>query len=230
MAGLSKLLGLSAGGRIMAPSFSAEKFGPQIPVAGQIAPVGLGPVRPARAGVAEQLAALAAMRQTVPLPDPGASAGGATVRSTGTPGPAPKAKAKASASSPASSDGTYPLGKRGKLIGTPGHGTHTIGNWQSDNAVDIAIPVGTPVYAVASGKLGNTGSLGKGGRFAGLRTNLFTAGGNGYYYAHLSKLAPGIKQGASVKKGQLLGYSGSANGVPHLHFGQKAGDPRKTTG
>jgi murein DD-endopeptidase MepM/ murein hydrolase activator NlpD len=132
------------------------------------------------------------------------------------------------------SSGTYPLGKRGKVIGTPYAGTHAKAfnqaggsdNWQSENAVDIRIPVGTPVYAEADGVLGNTGSLGQGGRFAGLRTNLIGKG-QSWYYAHLSKLAPGIRAGAHVKKGQLLGYSGSANGVPHLHFAVQHGDPRR---
>ena len=32
--------------------------------------------------------------------------------------------------------------------------------------------------------------------------------------------------GQPVVQGQLLGYSGSANGVPHLHFGQREGDPQ----
>ena len=36
----------------------------------------------------------------------------------------------------------YPLGAHGPIIGTPYHGTHTRGNWQSDNAVDIRIPNG----------------------------------------------------------------------------------------
>jgi murein DD-endopeptidase MepM/ murein hydrolase activator NlpD len=130
--------------------------------------------------------------------------------------------------------GGYPLGKRGQVIGTPYAGTHAKAfnvsggsdNWQSENAVDIRVPVGTPVYAEADGVLGNTGSLGQGGRFAGLRTNLISKG-NAYYYAHLSKLGPGIKAGAHVKRGQLLGYSGAANGVPHLHFAIERGDPRK---
>lgn len=149
---------------------------------------------------------------------------------------APKAAAKQSAgygTTPAAS-GSYPLGKRGKLIGTPFSGTHAVAfnraggsdNWQSERAVDISVPIGTPVYAEESGVLGNTGSLGQGGRFAGLRTNL-VGKSNSYYYAHLSKLAPGIRAGAHVKKGQLLGYTGEANGVPHLHFAVEKGDPRK---
>lgn len=123
-------------------------------------------------------------------------------------------------------------GKPGKIIGTPFAGTHAIAfnqaggsdNWQSERAIDIALPVGTPVYAVADGRLGNTGSLGMGGRFAGLRTNLVGAN-NSWYYAHLSKLGPGIRAGAQVKKGQLLGYSGEANGVAHLHFAVQRGNP-----
>ena len=63
-----------------------------------------------------------------------------------------------------------------------------------------------------------------GGRFAGERINLYGSG-QGFYFAHLSKLAPGIQQGADVEKGQLLGYTGEANGVQHLHFGVEHGSP-----
>ena len=48
--------------------------------------------------------------------------------------------------------------------------------------------------------------------------------GNEFYYAHLSKLA--VKAGQSVVKGQLIGYSGSANGAAHLHIAAKHGDPQ----
>jgi murein DD-endopeptidase MepM/ murein hydrolase activator NlpD len=98
-------------------------------------------------------------------------------------------------------------------------------NWESDNAYDIAVKKGTPIYAAAAGTIGSQiGSLGTSGRFEGIRVHLVTAA-NEYYYAHLSKLAPGIKAGVTVKAGQLLGYSGVANGLAHLHFASKAGDP-----
>ena len=118
----------------------------------------------------------------------------------------------------------YPLGRRGRIIGTPGAGTHTRGNWQSDNAVDIAVPVGTPVYAVADGTIGpRIGSQGSNDpRLAGLRLTVMSAG-NAFYYAHLSKLA--VKAGERVKAGQLLGYSGKANGSAHLHFAVRKGTP-----
>lgn len=120
----------------------------------------------------------------------------------------------------------YPLGKKGSIIGTPYSGTHTLGNWESDNAVDIGVPVGTPVYAINSGTIGSQfGALNSNNpRMAGLRLHLQTPG-NEYYYAHLSRFAPGIRPGISVTKGQLLGYSGSANGTPHLHLGEKSGNP-----
>lgn len=118
----------------------------------------------------------------------------------------------------------YPLGVKGRIIGTPYHGTHNLGNWQSDNAIDIAVPVGTPVYAVTAGVIGSRiGPLSSSSpRFAGNRLTLQGAG-NSYFYAHLSKLT--VKAGEHVVAGQLLGYSGEANGVAHLHFAVENGTP-----
>lgn len=123
-------------------------------------------------------------------------------------------------------DGRYLPVAGGQIIGEPYAGTHAKAfnvaggsdNWESENAVDIGVPVGTPVYAVSDGTIGpQFGSLGSGGRFAGLRLHL-NAGGSSYYYAHLSSFAPGIRPGKAVAAGTLLGFSGSANGVAHLHF------------
>lgn len=122
----------------------------------------------------------------------------------------------------------YPLGRRGKIIGTPGQGTHSWtsppNNWESDNAVDIATPHGTKVIAVDDGVIGpQFGPLGSGDpRFAGQRCHLVTKNDE-FYYAHLSKFAHNIHPGARVKKGQVIGYSGSANGVAHLHLGKRNG-------
>lgn len=117
--------------------------------------------------------------------------------------------------------------KGGVVIGTPNSGTHTLGNWQSDNAIDVRVPEGTPIYAVADGVIDPSryGSLNSSNpRMAGLRMTLHGRK-NSWYYAHLSKLV--VKPGARVKKGQLIGYSGSANGTPHLHFATERGDPRR---
>lgn len=118
----------------------------------------------------------------------------------------------------------------GTLIGTPGGGTHSFtsppDNWESDEAIDVGVPIGTPVYAVESGTIGQQfGSLGDpSGRFAGLRLHLEVPGDE-FYYAHLSRFAPGIHPGSQVTEGQLLGYSGEASGVAHLHFAEELDYP-----
>lgn len=121
----------------------------------------------------------------------------------------------------------FPLSTGGHIIGRPHEGTHASGkNWESDNAVDYATPKGSPVYAVAAGTIGSQiGSQHSSNPLlGGLRLHLVTTG-NEFYYAHLSKLV--VKAGATVQAGQLLGYSGVANGVEHLHFAAKNGDPLK---
>jgi hypothetical protein len=56
----------------------------------------------------------------------------------------------------AAGSGDYPLGVRGPIIGTPFVGTHTRGNWQSDNALDIRVPNGTAVFALDDGAIVKT--------------------------------------------------------------------------
>jgi prophage tail gpP-like protein len=138
--------------------------------------------------------------------------------------------------------GSGPLGKgfpyQKNIIGYPYVGTHTLGNWQSDNATDISCRKGTPVYAVHDGTLGNFGVLpgtgvivrnpSTGGALAGNRVNIIGRDQSSYY-AHMMDLAPILKttgrQGMRIKAGQLIGYSGLANGVAHLHFAVEQGTP-----
>ena len=73
---------------------------------------------------------------------------------------------------------------------------------------------------------GRLDSVGSGlGRFDGMRLTLNTAA-NEVFYKHIRRWAPGIRPGARVKRGQLLGYSWSANGVPHLHIAVRHGNPK----
>lgn len=81
------------------------------------------------------------------------------------------------------------------------------------NAVDIGVPVGTPIYAPEDGVFSGSDSA-KGG------VQAFVSGtsGNRYGFAHLSKRV--ALPGMPVKKGQLIGYSGNT-GIgtgAHLHF------------
>lgn len=131
-----------------------------------------------------------------------------------------------------------PLSGKFHLIGIPFEGTHGKAfnvaggsdNWESENAVDLRVRYGTPVLAVDDGTIGpEIGSLGTGGRFAGLRLHLVTAN-NEWYYAHLSRLDALIKPGYRVKAGNVLGWSGAANGVDHLHLACNAGNPMSLLG
>jgi hypothetical protein len=85
----------------------------------------------------------------------------------------------------------YPAKKTGQLIGRPDQGTHSFmappNNWESDNAIDIALRFGTALAAVADGEIGSQlGALhSKDPHFQGLRCHLITAN-NEFYYAHLS--------------------------------------------
>jgi murein DD-endopeptidase MepM/ murein hydrolase activator NlpD len=122
----------------------------------------------------------------------------------------------------------YPLGRRGRLIGTPYSGTHTLGNWQSDNAVDIGVPVGTPMLAMDDGVIEKVRHHPQGqGRFAGDQITLRGDRGNSWFYGHG---IAGVTVGQRVRRGQPIGTSGSANGVAHLHFGVRTGDPRQLIG
>lgn len=121
--------------------------------------------------------------------------------------------------------GAWPTAKHGKIIGTPHSGTHTLGNWQSDNAIDISVPNGTGIQAVLNGVVEKVkgGYSGGSSRFDGYQATVRFADGQRAFYTHLSKV--NVKQGQKVKAGQVIGASGSANGVPHLHFGVEKGNP-----
>ncbi|HEX9954846.1 MAG TPA: M23 family metallopeptidase [Allosphingosinicella sp.] len=88
------------------------------------------------------------------------------------------------------------------------------------NAIDIMAPHGTPVVASAPGVVEKL---------------FFSKGGGGisayvrspdkqwiFYYAHLERYAPGLKEGQAVKQGDPIGTVGSTGNAnpagPHLHF------------
>lgn len=95
--------------------------------------------------------------------------------------------------------------------------------------IDLGLPVGTPLYAIADGtvervvtscplvgsKAGNCGG-GIGGW--GNHVKVKMDNGHAYLYAHMSK--PGVKTGDRVTQGQALGLSGNSGRTtgPHLHL------------
>jgi hypothetical protein len=82
--------------------------------------------------------------------------------------------------------------------------------------VDFAVPQGTPVYAAADGVV--TGARPNGGYGNWIRID--HADGAATVYGHLSRFAPRLKPGASVVRGELVGFSGNTGRStgPHLHF------------
>lgn len=130
-----------------------------------------------------------------------------------------------------------PKGRKWTKLGWPYQGTHGVAfnksqgtdNWESERAVDIGVPLHTPIEATADGTVGpQFGPLDDGSpRMAGIRIHLITEDDE-FYMAHLATTAHGIKPGVKVKQGDILGTSGEANGVEHLHIAQKNGDPAKT--
>jgi murein DD-endopeptidase MepM/ murein hydrolase activator NlpD len=82
--------------------------------------------------------------------------------------------------------------------------------------VDLAAPTGTPVHAVADGKIEMAAWHGGNGRWVQIRhDDVYESG-----YGHLSRIANGIRPGVTVQKGQVIGYVGSTglSTGPHLHF------------
>jgi murein DD-endopeptidase MepM/ murein hydrolase activator NlpD len=79
--------------------------------------------------------------------------------------------------------------------------------------VDFAVPTGTPVLAVADGKIENANW----GKSYGNQVVQKVAGG-WVIYAHLNAVR--CKPGQVVKKGQIVGESGNSGNSsgPHLHF------------
>ena len=126
------------------------------------------------------------------------------------------------------SDGIFsPLGQTQLVIGQTTfeheHNPREKPGWENKEGTDVPCPVGTPLYAVSDGTIGDRlGPLHPGAdgneRYAGNRVHLEMANGNEAYYAHLSRLADGLHAGQHVVAGQLLGYSGEAGGVAHLHI------------
>ena len=81
---------------------------------------------------------------------------------------------------------------------------------------DFAAPMGTPIMASGSGVIKKAGWCGGGGNCVQIRHNSTYE----TIYAHMSKFARGIKSGARVKQGQIIGYVGSTGKStgPHLHY------------
>lgn len=126
----------------------------------------------------------------------------------------------------------YPLAEHGKDIGgVAAHAQRAWGNWQSDNAVDIAVPRGTSVYAVEAGTIIRLGGRWNGGSGNpdGWNITIDNGAGRQWFYTHLMKRTD-LRVGQKVAEGDYFGKSGAANGVDHLHISVNHGDPEVLLG
>lgn len=87
---------------------------------------------------------------------------------------------------------------------------------RAHNGVDYAAPIGTRVKSTADATVDFVGTQAGYGKMLILEHQ----GGIRTVYGHLSRFAPGMRKGAKVLQGEVIGYvgmSGLATG-PHLHY------------
>lgn len=106
------------------------------------------------------------------------------------------------------------------------------GTWQLvgvHEGLDIIAEEGTPIHAMAPGRVENVGWT----FYSGTRVGIRGHDGRYYFYAHLSSLAPGMTEGAAVEAGDTLGAVGNTGYgppghrdefPPHLHLGIQDGE------
>lgn len=110
----------------------------------------------------------------------------------------------------------YPL-EFSRISSSFGRRLHPIHRkWRSHDGVDFAAPSGTPVKAASDGVVDFVGTQNGYGKIVVLRHR------DGYAtaYAHLNGFYRGLRKGAKVRQGELVGYVGSTGWAtgPHLHY------------
>jgi murein DD-endopeptidase MepM/ murein hydrolase activator NlpD len=167
-----------------------------------------------------------------PAPAPGVPL--AAPPSWNPPGPAPGAPAPApGAPSPSPGAGAPSVADiellRGRNLMLPVQGvrsedlkdsfTDPRGSGRLHEAIDIMAPRNTPVVATEDGKVAKLFLSRQGGNtiYQFDPTDTYC-----YYYAHLDRYADNLREGAPIRRGQLLGFVGSTGNAdasaPHLHF------------
>lgn len=91
-----------------------------------------------------------------------------------------------------------------------------LGYSRMHRGTDFAAPTGTPILAAGDGTVVRAGPFSSFGNYVRIRH------ANGYEtaYAHMSRFARGMRVGARVNQGQVIGYVGTTGRStgPHLHY------------
>lgn len=90
------------------------------------------------------------------------------------------------------------------------------GQWKQHKGIDFAAPTGTPIRAAGDGVIEFAGTQG------GYGNVILIQHGSVYStaYAHMSRMAAGIRRGTRVSQGEVIGYVGTTGWStgPHLHY------------
>ncbi|MCG6874561.1 MAG: peptidoglycan DD-metalloendopeptidase family protein [Betaproteobacteria bacterium] len=97
--------------------------------------------------------------------------------------------------------------------------------WRAHRGVDYGAPTGTRVRATGDGVVQSAGRQNGYGNVVVLRHK----GRISTLYAHLSKFGAGIRRGARVSQGDVIGYVGATGWAtgPHLHYEFRVGDQHR---
>ena len=88
--------------------------------------------------------------------------------------------------------------------------------YRAHHGIDYAAPTGTPIETAGDGKVIYAGWKSGYGKYIKIRHNdKYTTA-----YGHLSRISKGIRKGARVKQGKVIGKVGSTGDAtgPHLHY------------
>ena len=93
--------------------------------------------------------------------------------------------------------------------------------------VDFPTPTGTPLYATGDGRVSFVGTKSGYGNVIEIEHPL---AGKMTRYAHLSRVADGVRAGTLVRRGQTVAYSGNTglSTAPHLHYEVRRLDAERT--
>jgi len=91
-----------------------------------------------------------------------------------------------------------------------------LGYTRMHKGVDFRARTGTPIMAAGDGVVERASRYGAYGNYIRIRHNSTYSTA----YAHLSRYGRGVKKGARVKQGQIIGYAGATGRVTaaHLHY------------
>jgi murein DD-endopeptidase MepM/ murein hydrolase activator NlpD len=95
---------------------------------------------------------------------------------------------------------------------------------------DLIVPWGSQILAISDGyvravdRVNNFDGVHD---LGGITITIDTAGGDIFYYAHMSDIDPSLTVGSPIVTGEVLGHSGQTGdaiwSVPHLHLGWRPG-------